>query len=113
VAPGLPVNTDSRSELQYRATRSLYSGPGLARENVDALRKIAVDPVSRYLPAPLRSDLPFLRLLARRNVLMGDLDEALALVRGDSSDEASKIREEIERHMAPVEDMLPAGGGNR
>jgi hypothetical protein len=112
LAPGLPVNTDSRSELQYRATLSLYADRGLARENLAALRRIAAgDPVSRYLPDVLRRDAGFLRLLAARNVRVGDLGEALSLLAGDASEEARKLREEIERQSAGG--RSPAGGGSR
>lgn len=97
LSPGLPVNTDSRGEIQFAGARSLHSGGETAREN---LRKIeeacGSDTVVRYLPEPLRSDRAFARLLARRNLRLGEVEEALALLVGDPSAEAREMRAEAE-----------------
>ncbi|HVR73230.1 MAG TPA: hypothetical protein VMT52_02820 [Planctomycetota bacterium] len=97
LSPGLPVNTDSRGEIQFAGARALHSGGETAREN---LRKIeeacGADTVVRYLPEPLRSDRAFARLLARRNLRLGEVEEALALLAGDPSAEAREMRAEAE-----------------
>lgn len=50
LSPSLPVNRDSRSDLTYRAARSLYLPREALRKNVEALRRLAAsDPISRYV----------------------------------------------------------------
>lgn len=49
LSPRLPLNRDSRSDLSYRAARSLYLPREELRRNVEALRRLgASDPISRY-----------------------------------------------------------------
>ena len=99
--PALEVNTDGRGELQYRVTGSLYTTREGSRSNLASLREIAGgDPVTRYLPAPLRDDGAVRRLLAARNARIGDDAEALAMLEGDLSGEAEEIREAIRRRQA-------------
>jgi hypothetical protein len=98
VAPGLPVNTDRRGQLEFFGARSLHSARELAKENLTELRNIGgTDPVIRYLPRRLQRDANFKRLLARRKLRLGQLPEALATLQGDDSEEARVLREEIER----------------
>jgi spermidine synthase len=93
--PGLPLNTDGRGELEFRAPRALYQGSDAARHNLGTIRSFAAaDPVSRYLPERLRRP-AVKRQLARANVLLGDLEEAEALLAGDGSAAADSIRAEI------------------
>lgn len=96
--PGLAVNTDARGDIAYRAARSLYRDGDLARKNLAILRALgAEDPVTRYLPAPWRDDPELRRLLARRNLRVGDVEEARAILAGDGSAEAREILAEAER----------------
>jgi len=98
VSPGLPVNTDRRGQIEFLGARSLHSARELAQENLAELQQIGgEDPVIRYLPRRLRSDGDFKRLLARRKLRLGQFAEALATLRGDESEDARVLREEIER----------------
>ena len=98
-SPNLPINTDSRSELHFLSTWSLYGGVDLARRNLALLQKTAgEDPVVNYLPAPWRSDSSFRRTLASRNIRLGDFAEALAILDGDDSKEAQEIRSQIPKY---------------
>ncbi len=98
LSPALPVNTDARGELEILAVRSLYSDRETARENLKRLQALgAEDPISRYLPDRLRADRSFLRLLASRNIRLGDFGEALADLEGDASEEARLLRNEARR----------------
>ena len=86
------VNTDGRGELEFRGPRTLHLAADAARENLRALRALAADdPVSSYLPPDLRRP-PFLRRLAERNLENGDVEEAEALIAGDASPEAERLR---------------------
>jgi len=100
--PGLPIHRDGRSAVLFGLTHSLYSQDYLARENLRRLRRVAgSDPISRYLPAKLQADPVFLRVLAERNHYLGDFEEALAILEGDSSAAAENLRrrcrEELEK----------------
>jgi spermidine synthase len=81
--PGGPVNTDGRSEALYRLAVVHQAGRDPLEENLARLRLLAArDPVARYLPEPLRHDARLLRLLAARNRILGDAEEADAILRG-------------------------------
>ena len=100
--PALPVNTDSRSELEYLSARGLHSSVDAARETLRRLQEAGGrDPISRYLSPPQRNDRRFLRLLADRNVRLGDFAEALAILAGDESTEAGALRLQIDRERRP------------
>ncbi|MGH7377989.1 MAG: hypothetical protein ACREKK_11280, partial [Candidatus Methylomirabilales bacterium] len=91
------LNTDDRTRIEFLAPALFHRGPGLARENLKLLReRSGRDPVSRYLPASLRSR-EFIRKLAARNLRLGDSSEALALLDGDPSPEAEGLRAEARR----------------
>lgn len=97
LGPELPVNTDGRSEALFRVARSLDAPAGTARSNLRALRRaLGRDPVSRSLPEAWRRP-ERLRRLARRNLRLGDFEEALADIEGDNSAAAAALREEIRR----------------
>ncbi|MBI4606553.1 MAG: hypothetical protein HY721_31705 [Planctomycetes bacterium] len=94
LAPGLPVNEDRRSQVEFLGARSLHADPAGARANLEALRALGGrDPIARHLPERLRGDRAFLRLLASRDVRLGDLPEARETLRGDDSPEARLILE--------------------
>ena len=92
---GPPLNRDTNGYLEFVAPRSLDHGIDVARRNLASLRALGEkDPVTRYLPED-RCIPEFRRTLARGNLVLGDLDEAEAILVGDSSPEADAIREEI------------------
>ncbi len=108
-APGLPINTDDLGELELAAPFFLHEGESLARSNLRALRERGGrDPISRYLPADLRTAV-FLRLLAARNLHLGDFWEARAILEGDESAEAAALRGTIDGEIAAA----GAVGGER
>ena len=89
----LPINTDSRSELEFLGARSLHGDTEAARAHLARLEEAAGgDTVAAYLPERLRGDRAFLRVLAARNLRLGGMAEALALLEGDSSPEADELR---------------------
>jgi spermidine synthase len=91
----LPVNTDGRGELEFRAPRALYLAGDPGRANLEVIRSFAAgDPVTRYLPESVLAP-HLLQRLARANILLGDLEEAAAILAVDTSVEADTIREEI------------------
>ncbi len=99
-APDLPINTDDLGALELVAPLLLHEGENVARSNLRALRERGGrDPISRYLPADLRAP-AFLRLLAARNLHMGDFWEARAILDGDESAEAAALRESIDAEIA-------------
>ena len=90
-----PLNTDERNFLEFHVPRFVNSGPELARENLNMLRKLgSSDPVTGYLSGSLKEP-SFIHHLAARNLYFGDFWEALALVEGDTSAEGEALRKKI------------------
>jgi spermidine synthase len=103
------VNTDRTGELEFRAPRALDLGLEQARRHLDALREVGGgDPVTDYLPESVRVP-KTLRLIARANIVVGDLDEARAVLDEDDSSEADTIR----RRIADAEQKMRKTRGSR
>jgi spermidine synthase len=97
---GLPLNTDDRNEVLVLLPPSLHAGKELARSNLRAIQERGgTDPISRYLKPALRSP-ERLRVLASRNIFLGDFWEARAMIEGDPSPEAETLRKEADREIA-------------
>jgi spermidine synthase len=112
---GLALNTDDRCELQLLLSSSLHQTEDLTASNLRAIQvRGGDDPISRYL-GPGRRDLKFLRLLAARNIRLGDFWEARAILEGDGSPEAESLRGVASREMkalgGPAGSSRNPGGG--